>query len=191
MNEVVISTANVSIKEYQGNRVVTFKDIDTVHGRADGTARRNFNHNKEHFIEGEDYFKISPNEFRTAFGNMDKRQQNDVTVLTESGYLMLAKSFTDKKAWDVQRALVKSYFRCKEEKKISEFPNVETEDLLSRSLSVINNNVQREAKRASSLAYLLTLPASKATLEGYRRALAASIDILKEINYDVKTIRIM
>lgn len=115
MNEIVIGNTNVSIKEYKGQRVVTFKDIDTVHGRPDGTARRNFNRNKEHFIEGEDFYKITPNEFRTAIGSMDKRQQNDVTLLTESGYLMLAKSFTDKVAWDVQRALVKSYFRAKQE----------------------------------------------------------------------------
>ena len=47
---------------------------------------------EQYLIEGEDYFKISPNEFRTAFGSMDKRQQNDVTLITESGYLMLVKS---------------------------------------------------------------------------------------------------
>lgn len=115
MNAIAIGNTNVAIKEYKGQRVVTFKDIDTVHGRPDGTARRNFNRNKEHFIEGEDFYKITPNEFRTAIGSMDKRQQNDVTLLTESGYLMLAKSFTDKVAWDVQRALVKAYFRAKQE----------------------------------------------------------------------------
>ena len=115
MNAIAIGNTNVAIKEYKGQRVVTFKDIDTVHGRPDGTARRNFNRNKEHFIEGEDFYKITPNEFRTAIGSMDKRQQNDVTLLTESGYLMLAKSFTDKVAWDVQRTLVKAYFRVKQE----------------------------------------------------------------------------
>lgn len=111
MNEIVIGNTNVSIKEYKGQRVVTFKDIDTVHGRPDGTARRNFNRNKEHFIEGEDFYKIQPNEIRTV----GIKSNNGGLVLTESGYLMLAKSFTDKVAWDVQRALVKSYFRAKQE----------------------------------------------------------------------------
>ena len=115
MNAISIGNTNVAIKEYKGQRVVTFKDIDTVHSRPDGTARRNFNRNKEHFIEGEDFYKITPNEFRTAIGSMDKRQQNDVTLLTESGYLMLAKSFTYKVAWDVQRVLIKSYFKVKQE----------------------------------------------------------------------------
>lgn len=119
MNElktITINNTDISVKEYRGKRVVTLKEIDQCHGRPDGTARRNFNQNKQHLIEGEDYFKISPNEFRTAFGSMDKRQQNDVTLLTESGYLMLVKSFTDDLAWDVQRQLVNSYFGVEQKK---------------------------------------------------------------------------
>ena len=114
MNPITINNQTLPIKEYKGQRVVTFKDIDTVHGRPDGTARKRFNDNRKRFIEGIDYFKISPSEFRTAFGEMDNRQQNDITALTESGYLMLAKSFTDDLAWTVQRELVNGYFRAKE-----------------------------------------------------------------------------
>lgn len=114
MNELqTINNTEILVKEFSGQRVVTFKDIDAVHGRPDGTARRNFNTNKSHLIEGEDYFKITPDEFRTAIGDMDSRQQNDVTLITESGYLMLVKSFTDDLAWEVQRKLVKGYFRVK------------------------------------------------------------------------------
>lgn len=114
MNELqTINDVAITVKEHKGVRVVTFKDIDAVHGRPDGTARRNFNTNKSHLIEGEDYFKITPDEFRTAIGDMDSRQQNDVTLITESGYLMLVKSFTDDLAWKVQRELVKGYFRVK------------------------------------------------------------------------------
>lgn len=114
MNELqTINNTEILVKEFSGQRVVTFKDIDAVHGRPDGTARRNFNANKSHLIEGEDYFKITPDEFRTAIGDMDSRQQNDVTLITESGYLMLVKSFTDDLAWEVQRELVKGYFRAK------------------------------------------------------------------------------
>ena len=38
---------------------------------------------------------------------------NGLTLITESGYLMLVKSFTDDLAWDVQRQLVKRYFAQK------------------------------------------------------------------------------
>lgn len=110
-NLVKIGNQEISTKEFNNQRVVTFKDIDTVHERAEGTARKRFNDNKKHFIEGTDFFKITPSEFRTAIGDMDLRQQNDITLITESGYLMLVKSFTDDLAWEVQRQLVDSYFR--------------------------------------------------------------------------------
>lgn len=37
-----------------------------------------------------------------------------LTLITESGYLMLVKSFTDDLSWQIQRQLVKLYFRVKE-----------------------------------------------------------------------------
>lgn len=110
MEKLNIANTDISVKEYNGNRVVTFKDIDTVHKRSAGTARRNFNHNNQHFIEGEDYYKIQPNEIRTV----GIKSPNGGIVLTESGYLMLVKSFTDELSWDVQRALVNSYFKGKQ-----------------------------------------------------------------------------
>lgn len=112
-NLIKIGNQRISVKEYNNQRVVTFKDVDSVHERPEGTARKRFSDNRKHFVEGEDYFKISPSEFRTAIGDMDVRQQNDITLLTESGYLMLVKSFTDDLAWQVQRQLVKFYFSRK------------------------------------------------------------------------------
>ena len=104
------------IREYNGQRVVTFRDIDTLHQRPDGTAKRNFNTNRKYFIEGIDFYKITPYEFRTAFlGDMDARQQNDITLITLSGYLMISKSFTDEPSWSIQRLLVNSYFTVREQ----------------------------------------------------------------------------
>ncbi|MDE6776841.1 MAG: ORF6N domain-containing protein, partial [Oscillospiraceae bacterium] len=103
------------IKEYQGKRVVTFKDIDAVHERPAGTASRNFRKHRNHFIEGVDFFKITPDELRrTLGGEMDERQQNDIILITETGYLMLVKSFRDDLAWSVQRQLVSTYFQVKQ-----------------------------------------------------------------------------
>ena len=40
-NEIVeINSKEVVVKEFRGQRVITFKDIDRVHERPDGTARR-------------------------------------------------------------------------------------------------------------------------------------------------------
>lgn len=114
MNNELIKIDNVDIlcKEYKGERVVTFRDIDTVHERPNGTAGRNFRENKKHFIEGEDYFKVCSDEIRrNNIMDISDKAHQDIVLLTESGYLMLVKSFTDDLAWDVQRKLVKGYFR--------------------------------------------------------------------------------
>ncbi len=111
--EITINSTALAVKEYGGHRVVTFKDIDTVHGRPEGTARKRFNDNREHFIEGEDFFKVCASEIRThGIMEISPKAQEDVTFITESGYLMLVKSFTDDLAWTVQRQLVNSYFRA-------------------------------------------------------------------------------
>lgn len=104
---VVVNGALICVKEYEGRRIVTFKDVDAAHGRPEGTAKRNFNTNKEHFIEGEDYFVRNSYEAMNEFGIT---APNGLTLITETGYLMLVKSFTDDLAWAVQRELVNSYF---------------------------------------------------------------------------------
>lgn len=107
-----IKVNNLEIKEFRGQRVVTFKDIDLVHGRVEGTAKSNFNSNKNRFLENEDYFIIS-NSLKYEIPTLEIPNRG-LTVITESGYLMLVKSFTDELAWKVQRQLVNSYFRVKE-----------------------------------------------------------------------------
>lgn len=110
---VTINQTELPVKEYQGRRVVTMKEIDAVHQRPEGTARRNFNTNKEHLIESVDYFTVTqPDEIRSL--GLERPQggtPESVTLITESGYLMLVKSFTDNLAWTVQRQLVNVYFR--------------------------------------------------------------------------------
>lgn len=112
MNALTINNYELGIKEYNGQRVVTLKDVDLAHGRPNGTARKRFNDNKKRFIENEDYFKVCTSEIRTRkIMDVSNKAREDITLLTETGYLMLVKSFTDDLAWDVQRQLVKNYFR--------------------------------------------------------------------------------
>lgn len=120
MNEVItIENTEMQIREYDGQRVVTFKDIDKVHQRPKGTAKRNFTRNKKHFIENEDYYSITKKEFGTKFVPNEKslvgNPNLEVILLTETGYLMLVKSLRDDLSWDVQRQLVKAYFKVKQE----------------------------------------------------------------------------
>ncbi|MDP9895332.1 hypothetical protein J2W32_004430 [Variovorax boronicumulans] len=111
-NIVKINNTDLQVLEFHGQRVVTLAQADEVHRRPKGTARRNFNANKARLIDGEDYFVRNSSEAHAEFGII---APNGLTLLAESGYLMLVKSFTDDLAWDVQRKLVNSYFRNKSE----------------------------------------------------------------------------
>lgn len=109
---IKINEQDVSVKEFDGQRVITFKDIDRVHNRPKDTARKRFNDNKDHLIEGVDYFVRKTDEAMKEYGIM---APNGLNLITESGYLMLVKSFTDDLAWEVQRQLVNTYFKAKTE----------------------------------------------------------------------------
>lgn len=112
-NQIVkINNIDLSVKEFKRLRVVTFKDIDMLHERVEGTAKSNFYENKKHFIENEDYF-IIPKSLKYEIPTLEIPNRG-ITVLTESGYLMLVKSLQDDLAWKVQRELVNNYFRVKE-----------------------------------------------------------------------------
>lgn len=117
MNQLIkINNTDLSVKEFNGQRVVTFKDIDMLHERVEGTAKRNFSDNKKHFIKNVDYYELSKNDVGTDFVlsyGFDKKAPKGM-LLTESGYLMLVKSLQDDLAWKVQRELVNNYFRVKE-----------------------------------------------------------------------------
>ena len=112
MSDVMtVENTEMQIREYNGQRVVTFKDIDRVHQRSSGTSYRNFNRNKKYFIEGEDYMKVCSDEIRRSkIFDVSNKTRGNITLITETGYLMIVKSFTDDLSWSVQRQLVNNYF---------------------------------------------------------------------------------
>lgn len=107
---VSIQSKQLERMEYKGFPVVTLRQIDDVHSRPCGTADRNFRKNSKHFVQGQDFHKLdtSNHEFRGM-----KISNRGLILLTESGYLMIVKSFTDELSWKVQRDLVNNYFRVK------------------------------------------------------------------------------
>ena len=120
MGELIkIGNQEMSIKEWDGKRVVTFADIDKVHERPSGTARKRFRDNIKHFRLNIDYFLLKPEDFRMSekrTSGIDPAKLNNrgTTFVTESGYLMLVKSFTDDLSWEVQRQLVDTYFTVRQ-----------------------------------------------------------------------------
>ena len=92
---------------------------------------RNFKNNRDRFIEGVDYFIVSKNqkdEFRLL-----EIPNRGLTLITETGYMMLVKSFSDDLSWEVQRQLVNSYFTVQEIKEKLENSVVITKDNINLS----------------------------------------------------------
>ncbi|MBH7873921.1 ORF6N domain-containing protein, partial [Clostridioides difficile] len=128
-NLVLINDKELQIKEFKGERVITFKEIDLIHERVEGTAGRNFRENKKHFIEGADYFFVKPSDIGNNEIRRSEINNSGTYLITESGYLMLVKSLTDDLAWTVQRELVNNYFRVKENEQQPKLPTTYKEAL--------------------------------------------------------------
>ncbi|EFG28239.1 ORF6N domain-containing protein [Fusobacterium periodonticum] len=114
---VKINNNDVMVKEFQGQRVVTAWDIAKVHEREVNDVTKNFNNNRSKFILGEDYFLINRTEIserKISIQEFIPNNVKEIPLFTESGYLMLVKTFTDDLSWKVQRELVKGYFIAKE-----------------------------------------------------------------------------
>ena len=114
---VKINNVELGIKEYKKERVITAWDIGKVHNREVKRINEIFKNNIDKFILKEDYFFLTPIEFSGSFKTAQDFIPNNVKeipLFTESGYLMSVKTFTDDLSWDIQRQLVKGYFKLKE-----------------------------------------------------------------------------
>lgn len=176
MSELVhIGNSDISIKEYRGQKVVTFKDIDMVHERPDGTASRNFRSNRHRFIEGEDFYKISPDEIRRSnLFDIPDKATSEYILLTEQGYLMLVKSFTDDLAWKVQRQLVNSYFRVRQI--TSEELSPQTQLILQLAQSIANKELEDKERDRQIAIAKETADKAVATTENIKEAVKPVFD---------------
>lgn len=118
MNDLVSINGRAVVKVmYRDVPVVSLGMVDELHERSAGTAKRNFKENKHRFVDGEDFFLVRKDEYDAQGGRNSSPLQeqfdkgaNEIYLITETGYLMLVKSFTDELSWKIQRQLVKSYF---------------------------------------------------------------------------------
>lgn len=113
MQTITIEQTELPVIDIDGRRLVTLAMVDRVHQRPEGTAGRTFRRHRQRLVVGEDYIWASSDEIRRSNPGAipDHHRNDDAVLLTESGYLMLVKSFTDDLAWAVQRQLVGRYFR--------------------------------------------------------------------------------
>ena len=176
MNDLVhIQNTDISVKEYRGQRVVTFKDIDMVHERPEGTARATFNRNKTRFREGEDYFVCETYEAKSLFN-----------VSAPNG--ILVKPFSDDLSWTVQRQLVNGYFKTM--RLVNEELSPETQLILKLAQSIANKELEdKERDRQIALANETAKKAVETT-ETIKEAVKPVLDNWRiEINRKIKRVQ--
>lgn len=145
---IKINNTDLQVKEFKGQRIVTLKDIDTLHQRPEGTAGRNFRENRKHFIKDEDYFSLKGEELKEFKQTADfvGSTAKEIILILESGYLMIVKSLQDDLAWKVQRELVNNYFKVKENNVPINLETMQGMAFLSENMAVIGQGVQALSK---------------------------------------------
>jgi hypothetical protein len=176
MELIKIENKELEIKEWNNLRVISVYDIAKLHEREVKRVNEQFKRNKEKFIKNIDYFVITREEmmkspFATALSKYSNNKEE--VLFTESGYLMLVKTFTDDLSWKIQRMLVNSYFKIKEVKEIIKKyePTEYEQDLLrlekAKLFKELSDNVRVQSYKdilqsysANTLAneYILPLP---------------------------------
>ena len=107
---------DLTVTEYKDIRVLTTQQIaDAYESNAD-TITKNFNRNRDRYIEGKHYICLKGDELRAfkANGQIDLLPNvNTLYLWTEKGAFLHAKSLNTDKAWEVYDHLVDTYFNRK------------------------------------------------------------------------------
>ena len=115
---ITVENTKMQIREYNGERVVTFDDICKAHKCEKKRLTRHFERKRKYFIKDADYYQLTRKELGDLTSPKEKIVGNPnlkTYLFTESGYLMVIKCLDDDIAWQVQRQLVNTYFKAKEE----------------------------------------------------------------------------
>lgn len=102
--------------EQNGQRVLTTAQLAEAYETSKSTINRNFERNKTRYQEGKHYYRLSGEALKEFKNNattcrLPKTIQS-ITLWTERGALLHAKSLNTDKAWEVYDFLVEHYFRA-------------------------------------------------------------------------------
>lgn len=116
--EYMCNTAELKIAEYHNIRVLTTQQLAEAYGTNNDIITRNFNNNKDRYIEGKHFICLTGENLRLAKANGKiyglPQNANKFYLWTEKGAFLHAKSLNTDEAWDVYDRLVESYFRVKQ-----------------------------------------------------------------------------
>ena len=104
---------NLTVTEYKNIRVLTTSQIAEAYETNTDVITKNFNRNKDRYIEGKHYICLEGDDLKTfkTNGQIDLSSRiNKLYLWTEKGAFLHAKSLNTDKAWEVYDRLVDEYF---------------------------------------------------------------------------------
>ena len=102
--------------EHKNIRVLSTKQLAESYCTDEKVVSKNFVNNKSRYIEGKHYFRLTGEELKTFYANVNFTNAKIRTLYlwTEKGALLHAKSLNTDQAWAVYDHLVETYFRARD-----------------------------------------------------------------------------
>ncbi len=154
MNEIVVT-------EYNNVRVLTTQQLADSYGTSTDTITKNFNRNKDRYVEGKHYICLEGEElkqFKTN-GHIDLSLKiNKLYLWTEKGTFLHAKSLNTDVAWEVYDRLMETYFAVKEKQiAMSELsPQLQLMNMLVENMNRAEIEQKRQAEQIARVENTVT-----------------------------------
>lgn len=144
----------LKITEYNGTRVLTTQRLAECYGTATDTITKNFNRNRDKYVEGKHFICLKGEELKEfkANGQIDLLPNVHMLYLwTEKGTFLHAKSLNTDIAWEVYDRLIETYFTVKKElidkKQLS--PQLQLMNMLVENMNRTELEQKRQAEQIS------------------------------------------
>jgi hypothetical protein len=145
VGQIKVVDLTIPVIEFSGERVVTTQMVDTLHRLQPGTCHNFFLQNRHRLVSGKHFFLASTDEQRLFSKFNVVIPPTGLTLLTERGYSMVVKGFSDDFSWDVQEQLSDGYFDSKKPMSTAEFLVEQSQLILEHDNRI--NNLENESIR--------------------------------------------
>jgi phage antirepressor YoqD-like protein len=149
MNELIaINGIDIQVVEFNGERVLTTKQLADGYDCEPSNIKKNFNENKERFVEGKHYFKLEGEQLRELKDRVTNsdivgRNANVLYLWTKRGAARHSKMLGTDRAWDMFDLLEESYFNGNR-------PSYQIADPIARAEAWIEEQKQIQALKIAN-----------------------------------------
>ncbi|WP_063663351.1 ORF6N domain-containing protein [Aliivibrio fischeri] len=112
VNQITVVDLTIPVIEFNSERVLTLWDIDRLHRAPQNTTYNVFIQNQNKLQQNKHYFTAFPTDHAFAINYPNPIPPAGLILITQRGYSMLVKAFTDDFSWQVQEQLADAYFEA-------------------------------------------------------------------------------